>query len=190
MWEAVGLNDCLTLCLSQPNTKFKLASNTTGACSFTDKSSIESKGAAFARGNILLGGVEKVGESMLVRGLEDMTDMDLIERQDRLDEKLHGDGLLVRPNVCNLLTGLLNGGNGGLFADIIGSRSLLEFSMIDVLFESMVLPASILPAKDSSKVCELSISGDIAPEYVVGTDGIPTVCYPRVSLNFDFVSPA
>lgn len=114
-----------------------------------------------------------------------MTDIDLVERQDRLDEKLHGDGLLVRPNVCNLLAGLLNGGNGGLFADMIGSRSLLELSMM-VLFESTALPASILPVKDSSKLCELSISGDIASVYVVGTDGIPTVCVILESAQFPF----
>lgn len=155
--------------MSQPNTKFKLASNTTGACSFTDTSS-KSKQDLLSIGNILLGGVEKVGESRLVRGLEDITDIDL-ERQDRLDERLHGDGLLVVANACNLLAGLLKGGNGGLFANIIGSIGLAEFSVI-VSSESLTLSVIILPVNGSSKVCELFETGDIAPEYVVGSDGI------------------
>lgn len=111
-----------------------------------------------------------VGESRLVRVLEDRTDADL-ERQDRLDEKLQGDGLLVK---FNLLTGLLNGGNGGLFAKAFSSIGFRKFSMS---FESLDLSTSNLPIRDSSKVCELSFeTGDIElVEYVIGTDGILTI---------------
>ena len=111
-----------------------------------------------------------VGESRLVRVLEDITDADL-ERQERLDEKLQGDGLLVIK--FNLLTGLLNGGNGGLFAKAFSSIGFRKFSMS---FESLGLSTSNLPIRDSSKVCELSSgTGDIElVEYVIGTDGILT----------------
>lgn len=110
-----------------------------------------------------------VGESRLVRVLEDRTDADL-ERQEWLEEKLQGDGLLVK---FNLLTGLLNGGNGGLFVKAFSSIGFRKFSMS---FESLGLSTSNLPIRDSSKVCELSFgTGDIElVEYVTGTDGIVT----------------
>lgn len=120
-----------------------------------------------------------VGESRPARVLEDRTDADL-ERQEMLDERLHGDGLLVK---FNLLTGLLNGGNGGLFAKTFSSIGFRKFSMS---VESLGPSTNNLPIRVSSKVCGLSLgTGDIElVEYVIGTDGILHDYLPISSISY------
>lgn len=86
--------------------------------------------------------------------------------------------------MCSLLAGLFKGGNGGLFANRIGSADFREFSII-VSFEMAGLLINTLVIGDSSKDWELSFeSGDIALGYVVGTEGILAIR----SLSMDTIS--